>query len=151
MDDDHKLVHHKIDDEHFFWELTKIGAVSSPLEKMIGDKRSRGIAVNLINQIKRILDYGIEASCKTNKLRKINQVQGLYEIKGYSGVKRGMAYILCRKPPEVVLLFQFDGHQGAGNIHKEIDKAQPLALAASVLLGKELSDMDEGKQENGSL
>lgn len=60
-------------------------------------------------------------------------------------MKREMAYILCRKPPEVVLLFQFDGHQGSGNAHKEIDKAKPLVLAASGLLEKELGNANKGK------
>ena len=151
MGDGYKLIRHSIDEEHSFWELSAIGSASSPFEKLIADKRNRNVAVNQINQIKRILDYGAETSCKTNKLRKISKVPGLYEIKGYSGIKREMAYILCRKPPEVVLLFQFDGHQGSGNAHKEIDRAKPLVLAASDLLEKELRDMSEGKQENGPL
>lgn len=145
MGDDHKLICHLIDEEHSFWELSTTGVASSPFGKLVADKRNRNVAVNLINQVKRILDYGVETSCKTNKLRKINQVPGLYEIKGYSGVKREMAYILCRKPPEVVLLFQFDGHQGSGNAHKEIDKAKPLVLAASGLLEKELGNANKGK------
>lgn len=70
---------------------------------------------------------------------------GLYEAKGYSGVKREMAYILCRKSPEIVLLFQFDSHQGTGNIHKEIDKAKPLVLEASRLLEEELAGGSERK------
>lgn len=81
--------------------------------------------------------------------RKINQVPGLYEIKGYSGIKREMAYILCRKPPEVVLLFQFDGHQGSGNAHSEIDRAKPLVRAASDLLENELSGGNGRRQGNG--
>ena len=145
MGDGHKLICHLIDEEHSFWELSTTGVASSPFGKLVADKRNRNVAVNLINQVKRILDYGVETSCKTNKLRKINQVPGLYEIKGYSGVKREMAYILCRKPPKVVLLFQFDGHQGSGNAHKEIDKAKPLVLAASGLLEKELGNANKGK------
>lgn len=145
MGDGHKLICHLIDEEYSFWELSTTGVASSPFGKLVADKRNRNVAVNLINQVKRILDYGVETSCKTNKLRKINQVPGLYEIKGYSGVKREMAYILCRKPPEVVLLFQFDGHQGSGNAHKEIDKAKPLVLAASGLLEKELGNANKGK------
>lgn len=145
MSDGYKLVCHIIDDEHFFWELVSSKASLSSFEKLVKDKRHCDIAVNLINQIKRILDYGTEVSCKTNKLRKINQVPGLYEVKGYSGVKREMAYILCRKSPEIVLLFQFDSHQGAGNIHKEIDKAKPLVLEASRLLEEELAGGSERK------
>ncbi len=145
MGDGYKLICHEIDDDHFFWELAATGSASSPFEKMVRNKKDSDVAVNLINQIKRILDYGVEASCKVNKLRKINQVPGLYEVKGYSGVKREMAYILCRKPPEVVLLFQFDGHQGSGNVHKEIDKAKPLVSAASRLLKEELNGTSGGK------
>ena len=140
-----KLMRHVIDEDHTIRGLTTIGAPLSPFERLVRDKRNSDVAVNLINQIKRILCYGVEASCKTNKLRKINQVPGLYEIKGYSGVKREMAYIMCRKPPEVVLLFQFDGHQGSGNAHKEIDKAKLLVLAALDLLEKELNSANKGK------
>lgn len=142
MGDGYKLIRHTIDSEHSFWELVPSGASLSSLEKLFRDKRHCDVAVNLVNQIKRILDYGVEVSCRTTKLRKISQVPGLYEIKGYSGVKREMVYILCTKPPEIVLLFQFDGHQGNGNIHKDIDKAKPLVLAASALLTSELNSID---------
>lgn len=145
MDDGYKLVHHKIDDDHFFWELATTEAALSSFEKMVRDKKNSSVAVNLVNQVKRILDYGVEVSCRTNKLRKINQVPGLYEIKGYAGNKREMAYVLCEKPPEIVFLFQFDGHQGSGNVHREIAKARPLVCAASSLLKKELSGKDEGE------
>lgn len=145
MDGGYKLIRHTIDDEHSFWELSTIGDALSAFEKLVLSKKDRAVAVNLANQIKRILDYGIEVSCKTCKLRKINRVPGLYEVKGYSGVKREMVYFLCRKPPEIVLLFQFSGHQGSGNAHKEIDKAKPLVLAASDLLEKELGNANKGK------
>lgn len=80
MGDGYKLICHLIDEEHSFWELSTIGAASSPFEKLVADKRNRNVVVNLVNQVKRILDYGVETSCKTNKLRKINQVPGLRVI-----------------------------------------------------------------------
>lgn len=91
-------------------------------------------AVNLINQIDKIISHGIKASCATGKLRLLDAELGLYELKGYSGVNREMAYILYQEPLKIVLLFSFKGHQGSGNIHSEIKKARPIARAAKELL-----------------
>lgn len=68
------------------------------------------------------------------KLRLLDAELGLYELKGYSGVNREMAYILYQEPLRIVLLFSFKGHQGSGNIHSEIKKARPIARAAKELL-----------------
>lgn len=68
------------------------------------------------------------------KLRCLDQETGLYEVKGFDGVAREMAYIVCKEPLRIVLLYRFKGHQGSGNIHKEIKSARKLALEASVQL-----------------
>lgn len=61
-----------------------------------------------------------------------------------------MALILCRKPPEIVLLFRFVGYQGSGNISKEIDRAKSLVRIASDLLARKPANMEKEKgTENG--
>lgn len=150
MGDGHVLKPQTIDPEHTFWELAKSGQATSPFEKAISSGKNKEEIINLVHQIKKIQDSGVEASCKTGKLRTINQVPGLYEIKGYSGAKREMAFVLCRKPPEIVLLFRFVGHRGSGNISKEIDRAKPLVRIASDLLAKKLANKEREKgAENG--
>ena len=135
MENGYELRAFTVEGKHIFWELVSSKCNETQFETLCRNKRTKEAAANLIRQIMKIEEYGIRKSCITGKLRKIDEVPGLYEIKGYAGVNREMAYIYCAEPPEIVLLFHFKGHQGSsGNIHKEIKRAKPLAKIAADLI-----------------
>lgn len=73
----------------------------------------------------------------TSKLRCIDSKIGLYELKGFDGANREMIYAICQGADKIVLLFWFKGHQGSGNISKEIERAKRLAVIARQLLETE--------------
>ena len=124
-----------IEGDRIFWELAPSGCSETSFERLLKSKRTKELAVKLIRQIAKIKEYGIGKSCAMGKLRKIDQVQGLYEVKGYARADREMAYIYSGEPPEIVLLFHFRGHQGSSdNIHKEIKRAKPLVRIAANLI-----------------
>ena len=130
MDSEYKLQAYRTPSGCIFWELISGTAARGDFAKMLKTPRKKQAAVNLINQIDKIISHGIKASCATGKLRLLDAELGLYELKGYSAVNREMAYILYQEPLKIVLLFSFKGHQGSGNIHSEIKKARPIARAA---------------------
>ena len=134
MSDGYELVEFQIDEQHKFWELKNSSHDQSELQKAIANRRLRESCNKLFLQLAKIIDYGVAVSCRTEKLRCLDQETGLYEVKGFDGVAREMAYIVCKEPPRIVLLYRFRGHQGSGNIHKEIKSARKLALEASVQL-----------------
>lgn len=135
MDSEYKLQAYRTPSGSIFWELISGTATCGDFAKMLKTPRKKQAAVNLINQIDKIISHGIKASCATGKLRLLDAELGLYELKGYSGVNREMAYILYQEPLRIVLL-SFKGHQGSGNIHSEIKKARPIARAAKELLAQ---------------
>ena len=55
-------------------------------------------------------------------------------LRGFNGVNREMIYAICQDVDKIVLLFWFKGHQGSGNISKEIERAKRLAVIARQLL-----------------
>lgn len=134
MGDEYDLQKYRTPNGNTFWELVSNQRGSSDFGNMMTSPRTRGSAIKLIKQIDKIIAYGMQTSCATNKMRLLDAKTGLYELKGYDGAHREMTYILVRDPLEIVLLFSFRGHQGSGNIHAEIKKATPLAVIASKLL-----------------
>lgn len=134
MSDGYELVEYQLDEQHKFWELKVSSHDQTELQKAIANRRLKESCNKLFSQLAKIIDYGVAVSCRTEKLRCLDQETGLYEIKGFDGVAREMAYIVCKEPPRIVLLYRFRGHQGSGNIHKEIKSARKLALEASVQL-----------------
>ena len=134
MDDGYRLQAYITPNGNTFWELTNGTPSHGDFAKMLRSPRTAQTAVNLIRQIDKIIDCGIKSSCATGKLRLLNAEIGLYEVKGYAGVNREMAYIVYQEPLKVVLLFSFKGHQGSGNIHSGIRKARPLAIVANKLV-----------------
>lgn len=134
MGDGYELVKYQLDERHVFWELKNSSHNQSELQKAMADHRLRESCRKLFKQVEKIIDYGVVASCQTGKLRCLDSEIGLYEIKGFDGVAREMAYIVCKDSAHIVLLRRFKGHQGSGNIHKEIELARDLAAKASVQL-----------------
>ena len=134
MDDGYELVEYRLDDDHVFWELKKTSHNLSELQKAMADSRLRESCHKLFLQLGKIIDYGVATSCQTQKLRCLDSETGLYEIKGFDGAAREMAYIVCKDPAHIVLLHRFRGHQGSGNIHREIKQTKRLALEASAQL-----------------
>ena len=45
-----------------------------------------------------------------------------------------MVYVFCSESDGMVLSFGFKGHQGSGNIHKELKRGKDLALVARELI-----------------
>lgn len=133
MDDDYELVEYRLDEDHVFWELKKTHG-QSELQKAMSNRRLRESCHKLFLQLGKIIDYGVATSCQTQKLRCLDSETGLYEIKGFDGAAREMAYIVCKDPAHIVLLHRFRGHQGSGNIHREIKQTRKLALEASAQL-----------------
>ena len=134
MSDGYELIKYQLDEHHCFWELKSSSREQSELQKAMSDPRLSESCHKLFLQISKILDHGIPASCRTNKLRCLDPATGLYEVKGFDGAAREMAYIVCNDQAQIVLLRYFKGHQGSGNIHKEIKLANNLALKASAQL-----------------
>lgn len=116
-----------------FWELTT-SPDNSQFQKMLSDPKRKLVARKLIDQISKIYDYGIKVASGTAKLRCIDSKYGLYELKGFDGAYREMIYAICQGVDIIVLLFWFKGHQGSGNISKEIERAKGLAVIARRLL-----------------
>ena len=133
MDDDYELVEYRLDEDHVFWELKKTHG-QSELQKAMSNRRLRESCHKLFLQLGKIIDDGVATSCQTQKLRCLDSETGLYEIKGFDGAAREMAYIVCKDPAHIVLLHRFRGHQGSGNIHREIKQTRKLALEASAQL-----------------
>ena len=133
MDDDYELVEYRLDEDHVFWELKKTHG-QSELQKAMSNRRLRESCHKLFLQLGKIIDYGVATSCQTQKLRCLDSETGLYEIKGFDGAAREMAYIVCKDPAHIVLLHRFRGHQGSVNIHREIKQTRKLALEASAQL-----------------
>lgn len=136
MCDGSELVEYRIDESHVFWELKKSSQCQSELQKAMADRRLRESCHKLFLQLVKIIDYGVAASCQTGKLRCLDSRAGLFEIQGFDGVAREMAYIVCSDSAHIVLLRRFRGHQGGGNIHKEIKLAKELAMEGSVQLNQ---------------
>lgn len=131
MGDEYELIPFTFRGQILFYELVRNGR--SKIQKMLNSPKSHEEVINLFNQISKIREYGVKTSCGTNKLRLLDASINLYEIKGYAGVNREMAVIVANAT-DVVLLFEFKGHQGSGNIQNEIDKAKALAEIAHDLL-----------------
>lgn len=119
-----------------FWELTTSPG-NSQFQKMLSDPKRKLVARKMIDQISKIYDYGIKVVSGTSKLRCIDSKIGLYELKGFDGANREMIYAICQGVGKIVLLFWFKGHQGSGNISKEIERAKRLAVIARQLLESE--------------
>ena len=119
-----------------FWELTT-SPDSSQFQKMMSDPKRKIAARKMIVQISKVYDYGLRVANGTSKLRCIDSKIGLYELKGFDGVNREMIYAICQGVDIIVLLFWFKGHQGSGNISKEIERAKRLAVIARQLLESE--------------
>lgn len=145
MDADHKLIRYRLSERHEFWELAGAAQGSAELQKRMRDPRTRESCHKLFLQIGKIIDYGISVSCGTGKLRCLDAKMGLYEIKGFDGANREMAYIICKEPAQIVLLHWFRGHQGSGNIQREMDACRKSALVASMLMS-EADELDEGER-----
>ena len=131
MNDGYELVEYRLDEDHVFWELKKSSHKQSELQKAMADSRLKESCHKLFLQLRKIIDYGVATSCQTKKLRCLDSETGLYEIKGFDGAAREMAYIVCKDPKRIVLLHRFKGHQGSGNIHGELLKAKKLAREAA--------------------
>ena len=134
MGDGYDLVKYQLDERHVFWELKKSSQSQSELQKAMADHRLKESCHKLFKQVEKIIDHGVVASCLTGKLRCLDSEIGLYEVKGFDGAAREMAHIVCKDSAHIVLLRRFKGHQGGGNIHKEIKLAKDLAVKASVQL-----------------
>lgn len=131
---DYELVEYADPEGRPFWELTT-SPENSQFQKMMSDPKTKFTARKMINQISKIYDYGLKNVSGTSKLRCIDPKIGLYELKGFDGVNREMVYAICQGVDKIVLLFWFKGHQGSGNISKEIKRAKQLAAIAKQLLG----------------
>lgn len=107
---------------------------NSQFQKMMSDPKTKFTARKMINQISKVYDYGLKDVSGTSKLRCIDPKIGLYELKGFDGVNREMVYAICQGVDKIVLLFWFKGHQGSGNISKEVKRAKQLAPIAKQLL-----------------
>lgn len=119
-----------------FWELTTSPA-NSQFQKLLTDPKKKFAARKMVDQISKIYDYGLKVASETSKLRCIDSKIGLYELKGFDGANREMIYAICQGVDKIVLLFWFKGHQGSGNISKEIERAKRLAVIARQLLESE--------------
>lgn len=145
MDGEYELKPWSIGEGYLYYELVRINTKRTPLEKLIASKKRYEDIENLVRQIKKIIDYGVQKSCSTYKLECLDGSLGLYEIKHYAGVYRYLCYI---KPedPVIVLLRETRGHQGSGNIHNDIDCVQGMVKKAKLLL--EELDETEGSKNN---
>lgn len=119
-----------------FWELTTSPA-NSQFQKLLTDPKKKFAARKMVDQISKIYDYGLKVASGTSKLPCIDSKIGLYELKGFDGANREMIYAICQGVDKIVLLFWFKGHQGSGNISKEIERAKRLAVIARQLLESE--------------
>lgn len=136
MVEEYVLVEYEDPKNRPFWELTS-SPNNSQFQKMMSDPRRKLAARKMIEQISKIYDYGLKVASGTSKLRCIDSKFGLYELKGFDGVNREMIYAICQGADKIVLLFWFRGHQGSGNISKEIERAKRLAPIACRLLRSE--------------
>lgn len=82
MDSEYKLQAYRTPSGSIFWELISGTATCGDFAKMLKTPRKKQAAVNLINQIDKIISHGIKASCATGKLRLLDAELGLYELKG---------------------------------------------------------------------
>lgn len=137
MDTGYRLIEYLDEKQRPFWELASSSG-RSELEKLISSPKTRTTARKLLSHVSKINDYGIQISSATSKVRLLDSKASLYEIKGFNGTDREMAYVICRDSTKVVLLYLFKGHQGSGNIHAEIKYAKKLAKIASKLLDAQL-------------
>lgn len=134
MGEDYRLIRYLDPQGRPFWELAPSSCKETEFQKLMQNPRTMNSVRKLIAQISKIMDYGIQKSCATSKLRCIDASIGLYEIKGFDEANREMAYVICKSPAQIVLLHWFKGHQGSSNISPEIKHAKPLALKAASLL-----------------
>ena len=139
MDGTYRLIKYKDQNGNPFWELTTATG-KSELQKLMASPNTRTSARKLIAQISRINLYGTTVSINTSKLRPIDSKLGLYEIKGFDGVNRELAYVISMNSTSIVLLHWFRGHQGSGSIHKEIAKTKQKVKVAKMLLTSELDN-----------
>ena len=133
MNHEYSLVEYSDPKGRSFWELTS-SPNNSEFVKLMSNPKTRVVARKIIDQISKIYDYGLLAASGTSKLRCIDAASGLYELKGFDGARREMVYALCKGPDKIVLLFGFKGHQGSGNIQKEIKRGMRLASIARELM-----------------
>lgn len=146
MDEGHELICYTVDEGHWFYELSLAGATATEFSKLQSDRRTQQIAMNLISQICKIQDSDLSTACMTGKMRCLDAKEGLYEIKGFAGAQREMAYVVCAGKTDIVLLGMFKGHQGkSGNISRQIKKSIPLARKANKLLKEKVSEPQEKK------
>ena len=130
MDEDYELIDIALGDGYMCSELVSCHSGKSHIEEWSHDPKKRQMLQKLIVHLRKICQYGITTSCRTDKLRMLDSKTGLYEIKGFDGVNREMSCCITEQGgvARIALLFPFRGHQGG-------DKIKPAVMER----GKELS------------
>ena len=124
----------KFGEDYRFYEIFPAHLRKTPLERMKESRRHAGFS-NLSNQIGRICSYGVQKAVSTSKLRLLDAEAKLYEIKHYEETYRYLCYI----DPDylvIVLLREFQGHKGSGNIHKHIELGKRILKQANNCLAE---------------
>lgn len=124
---------------HICSELVSKSAAQSDLQKEMKGGHLPPRLVKLFKQIKKIKSYGVQQACTANLLTPLDLQNNLFEIKNYDGVYREMSCIITQhdKSTQIVLLFEFRGHQGTDSIPPDtIKRASRLANDAKRLIRK---------------
>lgn len=137
MEEEYELRPVKYRGEVICSELVSAASAKSELQKTMEGDLLPPELVNLFNQITKIKKYGVKKACTVNLLHHLDSSCNLFEIKNYSGVRREMSCIITRRGNEIeiVLLFEFVGHQGTNKIRsKTLKRAERMARKAKQLV-----------------
>ena len=110
------------------------------LERMEGSKRGRQRQALIVKTLEKVQLKGIPLSERSRIVKLLDSELCVAEVRVPGKVIRVMGYIHARGTDlaELVLLFDFDGHQGTNKIPKRLmDKGRKLAAIAKL-------NMEEG-------
>lgn len=92
----------------------------------------------------RIQEKGIQWAINASKLKVLDGNIGLIEIKNFEGVQRVLCYMPENEPLYIIMLKNFEGHQGS-------DKIPPALLKQYKRLAKDAAELLEKELNNGDL
>lgn len=137
MYEDYELRDIALGEGYMCSELVSCRSQRSHIEEWSQDPEKKQMLQKLIVQLRKICQYGIAASCRTDKLRMLDSRASLYEIKGFDGVNREMSCCVTEQGGvvRIALLFPFRGHQGGDKIKSaDMQRGKELSCIAKALI-----------------
>lgn len=139
MESDYELVSQKLNERVYALIFNPIGQEDTFLDVMSADPRRREEAALITRSLIRIYENGLDYAIAAGLLKPLKGAKdvALFEVKAKRTVFRVMSYAAGKPDAQIVLLFDFKGHQqrASGGIPSAtMAKALELARIAKQLI-----------------